>query len=80
MSSAREIPVLVGVYGIARYLPDLDLPDTIDPKLGRIYEVGVSFSTNPVLELGKMRLPWMGIGYRWGTSFRGYRVSFSFPF
>ena len=72
--------MLVGVYGIARYLPDLDLPDTLDRNVGRIYEVGVSFSTSPVLELWKIRLPWIGLGYRWGSSFRGYRVSFSFPF
>lgn len=71
-----------GGYAIAQYFTDLDIelisegPITIQWN----YEVGLSFSTDPVLELWKIKMPWIGIGYRFGDGARGVRVNFTFPF
>jgi hypothetical protein len=72
--------VRAGGYAIVRYFPDLDLPSSFNRDFGRIYEVGLSFSTVPDLRLYKIKLPWIGIGYRFGDLFDGIRISFSFPF
>jgi len=72
-----------GVYGITRYFPDIELGagELADPlRIRFVNEVGLSFSTDPVLKLWKIRLPWIGIGYRFGDLFSGVRVNFSFPF
>jgi len=71
-----------GVYGIARVFPGLDFENTplegVD--VGMLYEVGLSFSTDPALEAWKIRLPWIALGYRFGDLFSGVRISLSFPF
>jgi hypothetical protein len=71
-----------GVYAVTRYFPDIDL-DTgglLDPLSVRyVHEVGLSFSTDPALRLWKIRLPWIGVGYRFGDLFSGVRINFSFP-
>jgi hypothetical protein len=72
--------IRAGGYAVVRYFPDLDLPSSFSRDLGPIYEVGLSFSTLPVLRLYKLELPWIGVGYRFGELFDGIRVSFSFPF
>jgi hypothetical protein len=69
-----------GGYAIARYFPDLDLPASYDLRLDHVYEVGVSFSADPGLALWKLKIPWIGLGYRFGDLFNGVRISFSFPF
>jgi hypothetical protein len=30
--------------------------------------------------LARLKLPWIGVGYRFGDLFEGIRISFSFPF
>jgi len=71
-----------GGYAIARYFTDLDFelisegPITIRWN----YEVGLSFSTDPVLKLWIIKMPWIAIGYRFGDGARGVRVNFTFPF
>ena len=44
------------------------------------YEAGLSFSTDPVLRLWKVKLPWIALGYRWGDRQSGLRLNFTFPF
>jgi hypothetical protein len=72
----------VGVYGVVRTFLDLqfEAPGREPIDFGEVYEIGISFSTDPVLTVWKMRLPWLAVGYRFGDLFDGIRVSFSFPF
>lgn len=71
-----------GAYAIARYFPDLELVLSGDALLQIEwgYELGVSFSTDPVLRVWKIKLPWIGLGYRFGDKTQGVRLSFDFPF
>lgn len=69
-----------GGYAIVRYFPDLELPETVLFDVGRTYEVGLSVAGSPELAIFKLKLPWIGIGYRFGDLFTGYRINFSFPF
>jgi len=69
-----------GGYAIVRYFPDLELPEGVLFDIGRTYEVGLSFAGSPELAILGLKLPWIGLGYRFGDLFTGYRISFSFPF
>jgi hypothetical protein len=71
-----------GVFGIYRQFFDLDLQRVgQEPiELKHQYEVGISFSTDPVIRLWKIKLPWIAVGYRWGDVFTGVRLYFGFPF
>lgn len=44
------------------------------------HEVGLRFGTDPRIKLWFIRLPSIGLGYRWGDNVRGVRISFGFPF
>jgi hypothetical protein len=73
---------LGGLYGMARYYSGLDIEigslglSSIDEQ----YEAGVSFSTDPVFQIWKLRIPWVAIGYRFGDGIDAYKISLSFPF
>jgi hypothetical protein len=71
-----------GLYGMARYYSGLDIE--IGPtglrSVDEQYEAGISFSTDPVIRLWKVRLPWIAIGYRFGDGIDAYKISLSFPF
>jgi hypothetical protein len=71
-----------GLYGIVRGFSDLELATLGDDPivLRDQYEVGVSFSTDPGLEVWKIKLPWLALGYQFGDVFTGVRVYFAFPF
>ncbi len=71
-----------GVYGIVHRFYDLDLGrlGRRPILLGHQYEVGVSFSTEPALELWKVELPWIGVGYQFGDVFTGVRLYLAWPF
>lgn len=71
---------LGGVYGIVRYLPDVEIAGDRLVELGQVYELGISFATEPELRLLGIRLPWIALGYRFGDVFSGVRLSLSFPF
>jgi hypothetical protein len=73
---------LGGAYAVVHHFPgtELDRPNGEPLKMQWLYEVGVSFSTDPVLRLWKVKLPWIALGYRFGDVFSGVRLSFSFPF
>jgi hypothetical protein len=43
-------------------------------------ELGLSFGTTPSLTVWSIRLPRLGLGYRWGSGVRGIRLNFGFPF
>lgn len=71
-----------GLFGIVRRYSRLDVarlgegPYEVDGG----YEVGFSFSTDPVMALGKLEIPWIGLGYQFGDLFGGIRLYLSFPF
>jgi len=71
-----------GAYLIMRHFSDLDFelitngPVSIDWN----YEAGLSFSTDPPLKLWIVKMPWIGVGYRWGDRVKGVRLNFTFPF
>jgi hypothetical protein len=71
-----------GAFGIVRHFTDIEIPRLgRDPiSIQRQYELGLSFSTEPVLKLWKLRLPWIAVGYRFGDVFTGFRLYLSFPF
>jgi hypothetical protein len=43
-------------------------------------EIGFTFGTTPKIKLWIVKLPRIGIGYRWGSNARGVRLNFGFPF
>ncbi len=43
-------------------------------------EIGFTFGTTPKIKLWIVKLPRIGIGYRWGPNARGVRLNFGFPF
>ncbi len=71
-----------GLYAIMRHFTDLKFElvteGPIDIEWN--YEVGLSFSTDPVLRLWKIKLPWIALGYRFGDRQTGVRLNFTFPF
>jgi hypothetical protein len=71
-----------GVYGIVRRFAGMELVTGAGPgiPIREQYEAGISFSTDPVIRLWKIRFPWMAIGYRFGDGIDGIRISLSFPF
>jgi hypothetical protein len=73
---------LGGVFGMYRQYFNLDVQRVgQEPiKLEHQYEVGISFSTDPVIRLWKIKLPWIALSYRFGDVFTGVRLYFSFPF
>ena len=73
---------LAGVYGIARVFPNLEIGGSNRESyaVGETWELGVSFSTEPTLELWRIPVPWIAVGYRFGDLFEGFRVSLAFPF
>jgi hypothetical protein len=71
-----------GGYAILRHFSDLELELVRDGPfdVSWNYELGLSFATEPALQLWKVKLPWIGLGYRFGDHTRGIRLSFAFPF
>ena len=43
-------------------------------------EIGFTFGTTPKIKLWIVKLPRIGVGYRWGSNARGVRLNFGFPF
>lgn len=75
-------PARGGLYVIARGFNGLELPrsgqDPIVPR-GQ-FEAGVSFSTSPDLNIWKLQLPWLAVGYQFGQVISGVRIYVRFPF
>jgi hypothetical protein len=60
----------------ARIERDVGEPLTLDAS----HELGIRLGTDPKIKLWFVRLPSIGLGYRWGENFQGVRVNFGFPF
>jgi hypothetical protein len=75
-------PARGGPYVIVRGFNGLDLKRGVaEPfELTHQFEAGGSFSTEPDLRIWKVRLPWLGLGYRSGRVFSGLRFYMAFPF
>jgi hypothetical protein len=43
-------------------------------------ELGFTFGTTPRTKLWFIKLPRIGLGYRWGPNIKGFRLNFGFPF
>jgi hypothetical protein len=69
-----------GLYGIARYFPDLRLGGATPVGLTWVHEIGISMSTRPTWAILGVKIPWVGLGYRFGDAFSGIRLNLSFPF
>jgi len=71
-----------GGYGIARAFDGLVLtrPGLEPVSLGHQFEAGASMSMSPELRVWKIALPWIAVGYQFGTIIHGVRVYTSFPF
>ena len=71
-----------GGYAILRHFSELEFEVVVDGPfdVSWNYELGLSFSTDPVLQLWKVKLPWIGLGYRFGDHTRGIRLNLAFPF
>lgn len=71
-----------GGYAIARAFDGLVLtrPGLESVSLTHQYEAGVSVSMSPELRIWKITLPWIGVGYQFGSVIHGIRVYTSFPF
>jgi hypothetical protein len=71
-----------GGYAILRHFSNLEFELVTEGPfdVSWNYEVGISFATEPVLQVWKIKLPWIGLGYRFGDRTRGTRLSFAFPF
>jgi hypothetical protein len=87
--ATRPVPLHLGKhqaelsgYYIYRYFYDARIErDEGDPlTLEASHEIGIRFGTEPRIKLWFIRLPSIGLGYRWGENLRGVRLNFGFPF
>lgn len=71
-----------GGYAILRHFSNLEFELVTEGpfNVSWNYEVGLSFSTEPALKVWKIKLPWVGLGYRFGDRTRGIRLNLAFPF
>ena len=71
-----------GGYAILRHFSELEFEVIADGPfdVSWNYELGLSFATEPALQLWKVKLPWIGLGYRFGDLSRGIRLNLAFPF
>jgi len=49
-------------------------------EISNTNEVGFTFGTTPKIKLWFIKLPRIGLGYRWGKNIRALRLNFGFPF
>jgi hypothetical protein len=71
-----------GGYAILRHFSNLEFELVTEGPfdVSWNYEVGLSFSMEPALQVWKIKLPWIGLGYRFGDHTRGIRLNLAFPF
>jgi hypothetical protein len=87
--SRHPLPFSIGssqgdlsLYYIRRQYVDAFIArDDLDPlEIRYTNEIGFTFGTTPKVKLWIVRLPRIGLGYRWGPNARGVRLNFGFPF
>lgn len=71
-----------GIYYIRREFIDAVFESTAGGTVdvASTNEMGFSFGTTPATSLWSIKLPRIGLGYRWGQGVRGVRLNFGFPF
>ena len=71
-----------GLFVAVRNYSDVKLRDldTVPFEFSTTYEAGVSFATEPPLQLWKLSLPWLGLAYRYSNDLSGLRLYLAFPF
>lgn len=69
-------------YGFRRQYIDVSIERPQGEPIDFTYtnELGLAFGTRPRIRLWFIKLPRIGIGYRWGPELSGWRLSFGFPF
>jgi hypothetical protein len=72
----------LSTYGMHRRYVDavISRPEGNPLEVKYHSQIGVAFGTKPKIKLWFIRLPRIGIGYRWGPNVDGFRLSFGFPF
>lgn len=72
----------LGLYYIRRNFIDAVFESESDQPLDieATNELGFSFGTDPRTTVWFIKLPRIGLGYRWGSGVRGVRLNFGFPF
>jgi hypothetical protein len=71
------------LYAIVRnFFRNLTFQQVLEESLviEQLYEVGLTFGTNPRPKIWKFQLSRFGVGYRFGENFRGVRLFLGFPF
>ncbi len=71
------------VYATVRhFLDELEFPGFQGGPVGvrNLYEVGVTFGSEPQLEIWGIPLSRLGVSYRFGDGLRAWRINFGFPF
>ena len=65
-------------YGIRRQYVNalIERPDDDPLEITHTNEIGLAFGTRPKIKLWFIRLPRIGIGYRWGPNVNGWRLNF----
>jgi hypothetical protein len=59
---------------------EIPLPDRDPASLERQYEVGLTFGTEPRHVVWGIRMPRVGVSYRFGDGIDAWRIVFGFPF
>jgi len=75
-------PAYLSPYAIRRQYVDaaIQQPDGSQIEITHTNEIGLAFGTHPRIRLWFVKLPRIGIAYRWGPDVDGLRLSFGFPF
>jgi hypothetical protein len=72
---------LSGYYIRHQWVDAFIARDGADPlEIQYSNEIGFTFGTTPKATLWLVKLPRIGLGYRWGPNLSGIRLSFGFPF
>ena len=81
IGSAGGRVVRAGGYGIARAFQGLRVtrPDLAPVDLDHQFEAGASLSTAPEIRIWRITLPWIAVGYQFGSVLTGVRIYTSFP-
>jgi len=58
----------------------IDREETDPLEIEYTNEIGLTFGTDPRVKLWFVKLPRIGLGYRWGPNVKGVRLNFGFPF
>ena len=71
---------MAGLQDRGRPGPDGHREDRDPLTIKYTNEIGFTFGTTPKIKLWIVKLPRIGVGYRWGSNARGVRLNFGFPF